>query len=174
MTTTKVKDFSKEIARFEEMKSYFSVDFETGLITRIKILGNDMKSKIGDVMKGKRSGYIVFKFNGNYITAHRFIFYCYHGVLYPIIDHKNGITDDNRILNLRGGTQGQNCQNITKAQINNKSRFLGVRLHSKTNKYDARLCANGKRIFLGYFDAPELAHEAYVAAKRMYHEFCTI
>lgn len=175
MKLTKVEDFCEEIARYEIMKEYFSVNFETGLITRTKIITNDPKNKIGDNVKCKcDNGYIRFTFKGNNIRAHRFIFYCYHGVLYPIIDHENTIRDDNRILNLRGGTGSQNMQNQNKPHSNNKSGYLGVGFHKREQKYIAKIQINGKKKHLGYFTNPKEAHEAYLTAKRLHHEFCTI
>ena len=40
MTKAKVKDFSEEIKRYEEMKNFFSIDFETGIISQIRTIIN--------------------------------------------------------------------------------------------------------------------------------------
>jgi hypothetical protein len=33
---------------------------------------------------------------------------------------------------------------------------------------------SGKTKYLGLFETPEEAHQAYLTAKREYHDFCTI
>lgn len=88
------------------------------------------------------------------------------------IDHKNGVKDDNRFGNLRQATHLLNQQNQRKAQRKNKAGLLGV--CAKRNGFMASIKVNGKNKWLGSFSTPELAHAAYVAAKRKFHEGCTI
>jgi hypothetical protein len=38
----------------------------------------------------------------------------------------------------------------------------------------ARIVSEGRRTYLGIFETPEAAHEAYVQAKRELHQGCTI
>lgn len=163
----------QEIARFEIMKEYFSCDFEKGLVMRIKKSGT--RGKIGNVIKSKTGdGYIVLSFQGKRTLIHRFIFYCYHGTLYPLIDHKNTIRDDNKIKNLRVATHSQNMQNMIKPSSNNTTGYLGVSWNTKNEKYHAQINANGKVRHIGCFTCPIEAHKAYLAEKRQLHEFCTI
>lgn len=175
MSKTKVKDFTDEIARYEEMKEYFSVNFETGLVTRIKNFSGKGGSKIGDVMTCKNGrGYIQFNFKSKSLLAHRFIFYCYHNELYPIIDHKDTIITNNWISNLRAATHQQNMQNQNKPQRNNTTGYLGVSFRKDKQKYEAQIGINGKIKRLGFYQTAELASEAYLKVKREIHDFCTI
>ena len=86
------------------------------------------------------------------------------------IDHRNGIRDDDRWENLREATRSQNHQNII-LKSNNTSGYMGVNWSKKHKKWAARIGIDGKRIFLGRFDTPEEAYEAYLKAKKEYHNF---
>lgn len=86
-------------------------------------------------------------------------------------DHKNGVSLDNRRSNLRSCTASQNGANRGR-HSSNKSGFKGVSFHKATNKFQAQICFHRKVIFLGIFDDPRVAHEAYKqAASRLYGEF---
>jgi hypothetical protein len=85
------------------------------------------------------------------------------------IDHKNGNCEDDRFSNLRDGTSRQNQQNQRRPHVNNKSGFLGVSLHK--GRWRATIKIHGKYRQLGYYNSPEIAHMAYVEAKRQFHEF---
>ena len=56
------------------------------------------------------------------------------------------------------------------------SRCLGVLYGkgSKTGKVFARIIVSGQRKYLGTFENPEDAAQAYLKAKRELHEGCTI
>ncbi len=89
------------------------------------------------------------------------------------VDHRNGVHDANWIDNLRDVTHRVNQQNRRKAAKHNKSGVLGVVLGSN-GRYSARLCTDGRQRHLGCFGTAEEAHQAYLAAKRMHHEGCTL
>lgn len=88
------------------------------------------------------------------------------------IDHRDGCRTNNAISNLRDVPRFVNLQNQRKARSDNKSGFLGV--HAHQGRWRAKIRVNGKNCDLGCHDTPELAHEAYLAAKRVYHAGCTI
>lgn len=85
-----------------------------------------------------------------------------------IVDHVNGDGLDNRRSNLRLATHGQNMAN-SKMRSNNTSGFKGVSLDRQSGKWRAQIQHNKKRILLGCFDDPELAHKAYCEAAIKYH-----
>lgn len=89
-----------------------------------------------------------------------------------VIDHINGDPSDNRIVNLRDVTQSGNTQNQRKPGIKNTTGYLGVM--RRGNLFQARIKAGGKLRYLGHYESPELAHAAYIKAKRELHPTCTI
>jgi hypothetical protein len=89
------------------------------------------------------------------------------------IDHVNGNPSDNKMSNLRVATRSMNNQNRRKAHKNNKSSgLLGVTRDG--SKWSAQIGLKGKKIFIGSYATPELAHEAYVTVKRKIHEGNTL
>jgi len=85
------------------------------------------------------------------------------------VDHKNGDGLDNRKKNLRIATRAQNQFNRRKTSAKTTSKYKGVHLYRKRNKYRAIIGCRGKRIFLGYFDNEIDAAKAYDEAAKKYH-----
>ena len=83
------------------------------------------------------------------------------------VDHKNLNPLDNRRENLRLSTNSQNQCNRGKPK-NNTTGFKGVSRY-RNGKYVGRIRINNTLIYLGSFDAPEDAHEAYKQASQKYH-----
>lgn len=83
-------------------------------------------------------------------------------------------TLDNTDDNLRIATKAnQNCNQRRRAD--NTSGYKGVKLHPQTGKWMANIGVDGKRVYLGLFTTPELAHSAYCAAAAKYHgEFARV
>lgn len=104
--------------------------------------------------------------------AHRVAWLYVYGEWVPEIDHIDGNNSNNAILNLRIADRFMNMQNLHKAKKQNACGFLGVRKHHL--KFVAQISVRGKYTYLGLFGTPELAHGAYLKAKREMHEGCTI
>lgn len=122
-------------------------------------------------------GHMGIMIDGKTFYSHRLAWFYMHKEWPPeMLDHINGVRDDNRLENLRLATRSLNLQNQRKASKNNKCGFLGV--HRKkgcpVNPYVAELRVNGKIKRIGYYSTPEIAHQAYLEAKRKYHLGCTI
>ena len=83
------------------------------------------------------------------------------------VDHVNGVRDDNRWVNLRHATRGQN--EVNKPAYNS----LGVKGVRKIGeRYQARLGGGAKRINLGWYSCEEDAMKAYQnAAQNKYGNF---
>lgn len=90
------------------------------------------------------------------------------------VDHRDGSPSNNAWLNLRDVTHVVNQQNRRRAHSNNKSKLLGVSFHKGDQKWRASIRVNGRAKHVGNFSTPELAHAAYVEAKRKLHPGCTL
>ena len=86
-----------------------------------------------------------------------------------VVDHINGDTTDNRLVNLRLATPTQNQWNRTKS-LKKKfySKYIGVTWFKRTKKWQVK-CNN---IYLGRFDDEIQVAKAYdTAARKIYGEF---
>lgn len=132
---------------------------------------------VGGRVAGNTShGYVRITVAGCACLGHRLALFYVHGI-WPNgeIDHINGEKSDNRIENLRDVTCAANVQNKRRANANNVSfGMLGVTFDKKKGRIVAQIGHRGKHIFLGRFDSPEVAHAAYISAKRQLHEGNTL
>lgn len=165
---------SVQLAHFREALKY---DRKTGMFTW-KVLANTNGALAGQVAGYKRDdGYIEIGFAGRAYRAHRLAWAFVHGA-WPegLLDHKNGVRDDNRLVNLRLTTRSLNLQNQRKPRSNNRTGLLGVSpvKRRQGNAWRATIKVDGKHLHLGSFDCPQKAHRAYLKAKRSFHEACTI
>jgi hypothetical protein len=83
-----------------------------------------------------------------------------------VIDHINGNRSDNRIENLRVVTGMQNANNQQTRLAGARKAMLGASFHKPSGKWISRVKINGKDKYLGLFDTPDEANQAYLAAKR--------
>ena len=82
------------------------------------------------------------------------------------VDHINHNKSDNRRENLRIVTPHQNAIN-TSTSNRNTTGILGVRIDER-NKWESRLCVNGKNMRLGRFNTKEEAIIARLKAEKYY------
>ena len=88
------------------------------------------------------------------------------GTTEKFVDHINRNTLDNRRENLRIVTPHQNAIN-TSTSNRNTTGILGVRIDER-NKWESRLCVNGKNMRLGRFNTKEEAIIARLKAEKYY------
>jgi len=153
------------------LKELFNYDPETGVFTRKT---NNNRWKIGDIAGHKHLfGYVKMRINKIDYMAHRLAWvYMYGSIPESLtVDHINGVRDDNRIDNLRlANGHKEQAQNLKKRN-DNTSGYVGVYPHILPNKWIAQIRVNGKAIYLGIYDTPEEASEAYIKAKVEHHTF---
>ena len=109
------------------------------------------------------SGYRQISVDGNLYLAHRLAwFYCFQEWPLKVIDHINGIKDDNRLDNLQDVSQNTNVR-----KANTKTGVSGYRNVRKVyNRYQAAIKVSGKTIHIGMYDSAEIAHEAVEKYKK--------
>ena len=155
----------KPILDADRVRQVFHYDPETGLFTRIggTLWKPNHKGSVPVGRKPGPSGYIHLHMDGQNYPAHRLAFVYMVG-RQPIeqIDHINGIRHDNRWCNLREVTAKQNGENCA-LRKNTASGFRGV--YPQNGKWIARIGDAGVRHYLGIYDTPEEAAEAYKAAR---------
>lgn len=163
-----------EILTAEVVRSLFVYDAESGLFTRrIRINKAAAGSKVGWF---NACGYLQATIGQKKYRLHR-LAWLYMTGEWPVgeVDHLNGVRTDNRWANLRDVSKLANHQNMRVAKITSKTGLIGVCSSGSGSKpYFARIRVGGRQRHLGSFATPQLAHEAYVAAKRVLHEGCTI
>ena len=156
------------------LSDLLAYDPGTGIITwKVKRPGS--KKIAPGVVAGclNSDGYVVIRVNGPLYLGHRLAVFLHTGK-WPDgkVDHRNGVKNDNKWLNLRVGTQKLNAQNVRTASKNSSTGFLGV--YPSGKRFAAQIGIDGKPKFLGRFDTPEEAHQRYLEEKRKQHEGCTI
>lgn len=121
----------------------------------------------GHYSKNTNTFYVIGRLNGKYIQFHRWI-------LDPpkdrVVDHVNRNPLDNRLINLRIATIGENNQNVG-IRKDNTSGIRGVTFKKTTSKWEARISLNGKRISLGCFESIEEAKQAVIKSRSLYIPF---
>lgn len=102
-----------------------------------------------------------------YAAARLAWFYQYGKWPERTIDHIDCDRLNNAIGNLRDVPIEVNKQNQRKAKINNKLGIHGIR--RRGTRYEANITVNKEFKYLGSFATAEEAHNAFLAAKRIYH-----
>lgn len=159
----------------EQLKKALRYSPETGEFSWISPRKCLLSSKGDSAGSLDSRGYVRIQINGVRVWAHRAAWLYVTGFNPENhIDHIDGDKSNNRFENLREATNKQNHQNIRKHQANNKSGLLGVGKAKSRPSWTAQIVTSGNKKYLGSFDSPKKAHEAYLSEKRKLHEFCTI
>lgn len=156
----------------ERLLSVLRYDPDSGIFTWLQ--QTSVRVNVGDVAGNtSKEGYRRIFIDGDSYQAHRLAFF-YMTKRWPsrFIDHINAVRDDNRWINIREATDALNSENQRRAKSNSVTGFLGVT--PIRNIFIARIRVSGKTYHIGTFKTPELAHEAYIKAKRQLHKGCAI
>jgi hypothetical protein len=153
----------------ERLKELLHYDPATGLFTWRVSRGT---RKLGDIAGTVRNpeGYIGIRIDQKTYQAHRLVWLYVYGC-WPSheIDHMNHVTHDNSLVNLREASKSVNLQNQIKCPRGNRSGILGVHC-TKNGRFQSCIGVGGKSIHLGTFLTADAARDAYLKAKRIFHE----
>lgn len=169
---------AEAILTAERVRELLNYDPDTGIFTRK--IRTAQRHHVGDradfiSKSGSAKGYHRVSVDSERYQAHRVAWLHYYGEWPSVfIDHINGDRADNRISNLRQATAQLNLENLRAPQKNSSSGLLGVHWSKQDGKWRAEIGSNRKKMHLGTFASPEMAHSAYLEAKRLLHKGCTI
>lgn len=154
----------------ETIRDIFDYDEHTGDLTWTVYVGRRIcpGDPVGRVSSSRNNKYKTTQIGRRGYSVHRLIYLWMTG-RWPeeFIDHIDGDGLNNRWSNIRPATNSQNQANSLRA---NKTGFKGV--HKKGGKYRASIRRHGEYQYLGIFDTPYEAHEAYVrAANELFGEY---
>lgn len=154
----------------EQLKHILNYDPESGIFTWKK--PTNRRFKVGSEAGTKHGrGYLEITVNRNRFLAHRLAWFYVYGYMPKMLDHINGVRDDNRISNLRLATGSQNNANRTISKSNNTSGYKGVCWSSYHKKWKAHC----RRKHIGFYSTAEEAAKAYDAkAKELFGEYAKL
>lgn len=165
----------KQRPSVEFIRERLRADFDTGRLYWLKPPFN-RKSYVGCEAGGlsstENSRYWYVAFGKKRQKRADLIFCLWHGK-WPekMLDHINGNKQDDRLANLREVTHQQNIWAI-KTKRKTTEYPMGVRQVKSSRKYEARICCNGERHYLGCYSTPEEASAAYQAKRvELFGEF---
>lgn len=159
----------------DRLKELVTYDPETGLFFRLSLIRGqgDLTKPIGSEVG---NGYLDASIDGKRYYLHRIAFIYMNGEIKEDfdVDHVNHIKSDNRFSNLREVSHSVNLQNRVRSVSGGLSGYLGVTYSKRANAFVAQITINGVNRHIGCFQNPKEAHDAYVSAKRKFHQGCTI
>lgn len=144
-----------------------TIDIGHGKITTIDDVDADLAKFDWHVLSGRYAARrLSVKEGRKYVYLHQIIFerkYGYKSNDQIVADHKDLNIYNNTRENIRVATKVESGRN---RKGWGKSGFKGVSMAGK--KFIATIGVNGKTVYLGSFDTPQAAHDAYVQAAKDY------
>jgi hypothetical protein len=162
----------------ERVRQLLVYDPATGVFTwAAGVEGRGGKRRAGTVAGTTRpDGYVRISLDGKKYEAAR-VAWLYVTGAWPLgdVDHRDTDPGNNRWANLRDVSHAKNMENRRRPNRQNKTGLLGVCPSPKTPGFFRAQLGVGRRcVWLGDFPTAELAHAAYLAAKRQHHEGNTL
>ena len=139
----------------ERLEELFYYDRHTGNLIRRKSQGNQKAGSIAGLVH--TNDYTRVSVDGTHYFAHRLIYKMVMGCE-PLnfLDHADGNRQNNRWSNLREATHSQNNRH---RKTIGEVPLKGV--YYTRGKFRAQIRIDGVKTYIGSFDTPEEAHDAY-------------
>lgn len=153
-----------------ELKKRLHYNPDTGIFIWIKPSKHHselLDKEAGTIQTSRGKSYRTIGIDGKVYLAHRLAWLFFYGWMPKQIDHKNGNSLDNPILNLREANNYQNTQNHTRTT---KKNGLPTGVTMLGDKYRSRITAYKKVYYLGVFKTSKEASEAYLSARDELHD----
>lgn len=161
------RDAKRATLSHDRLTEVLSYDPDTGIFVWCKRISiRIVVGKVAGVI-GK-NGHRYIRIDNIRFVARQLAWFYIHGV-WPLdqIDHKDLVSDNNAIANLRESTQSQNCRNVTMRR-NNRSGYKGVIPHD-AGGFVAQISYDGRTHYLGYSKDPLVAYAMYCEASKKHH-----
>lgn len=159
-------DFSAskyQVLTIERLDRLFAIDIANGRLYRKHNSGLHywVMGEAGSICTGHP--YVKICIDNNRYYLHDVLwFYEHHQWPRGVVDHINGDTYDNRIVNLRDVSIRENCNNQEKHR---NGKLPGAQWHSGKHVWYALIRFDGIQYYLGDFKNEREAHEAYCYAR---------
>ncbi len=167
----------------QRLKELLHYDPETGVFTwRVDMrCGKDHNrvsvragSVAGCQTRYGKSMYVEVRIDGRKHLGHRLAFLYVEGKIPRLVDHGDTDGINNKWQNLRPCTRSTNGMNRG-TPANNTSGFKGVSQDRRSGRWDVYITRDGRRKYLGQFDAPEDGAAVYAkAAAELHREFARV
>jgi hypothetical protein len=165
----------KHCLTHKRLLEVLSYEPETGKLRWLKRISIRVKAVGVEAGSITPDGYIEIGLDGHNYQAHCLAWFYMTGEWSDLqIDHKDTDRKNNKWMNLRKATHGQNVQN-SGPRKNNKSGFKGVSFNKERGLWQARIMSERKLHLLGHFETPQEAREAYASkAIDLHGEFARV
>lgn len=151
----------------DDLKAMLHYDPLTGVFTWL--CSPNRRIKVGSVAGTKtHDGYVNIRIDGKNYGAHRLAFLYMEGYMPDTVDHKDTDPQNNKWVNLRACTQGQNTFNAT-LRVDNSSGVKNVVWSKRYKRWYVMITKSGVRHWRGFFDTIEEATDAAKELREILH-----
>lgn len=151
----------------QRLKQLLDYDPVTGVLTwKYHPTRKDVIGKACGTARNK-DNYLSCNVDGYKYGAHRIVYKWMTGEEPKVIDHINGVADDNRWENLRSVTPQQNNFNM-KLPKDNKSGKGGVFYHKRQKRWHSNVRVDGRSIHLGSWPTESEAIASRKTANKLF------